>query len=1646
MKKEIGVKVVGCSNGHASTPNGRADDEGGGGAPAPSPPRASYAAAAARRPQTQASPQTTPQTSPQTSPQTNMPQTAPPHFTSNADGQKSKVNTEKPQQAKPNGIMAKVNGEDSSSKPDDSKKDETSTKEPILNGTEITNENIVNGDPKTYSDCDISSSDNGKVVTNGVTSDSDDNKSIKSEEVKKMKSSPATEVETKQTNDKKKVNKKATATEKSIETDNKKTTTNQVTEDKKEEVSNTKTENELEKTNGELKLVNGDKDLRESSPSEDGDEKKKDAEVVFIQDLGFTVKIVSPGAEPLDIQVSSMELVQEIHQVLMDREDTCHRTCFSLQLDGVTLDNFAELKNIEGLKEGSVIKVVEEPYTMREARIHVRHVRDLLKSIDYVDAYVGQECSSLAFLNIITQGDILEKKKSRPESVDCTPPDYIMPGSTERPLLPLHPGLTKENKAPQCLKVLTTSGWNPPPGPRKMCGDLLYLHVVTLEDRHFHITACPRGFYLNQSTDEVFNPRPSTPSLLCHSLIELLSIVSPAFKRNFALVQKKRMQKHPFERVATPYQLYQWASPMLDHTVDAIRAEDTFSSKLGYEEHIPGQTRDWNEELQTTRELPRATLPERLLRERAIFKVHSDFVAAATRGAMAVVDGNVMAINPGEEPKMQMFIWNNIFFSLGFDVRDHYKDLGGDAAAFVAPRNDLQGVRVYSAVDTPGLHTLGTVVVDYRGYRVTAQSIIPGILEKEQEQSVVYGSIDFGTTVLSHPKYMELLSKAGQQLKIMPHSVISANGETVELCSSVECKGIIGNDGRHYILDLLRTFPPDVNFLQLEDDELREDIKSMGFPIIHKHKLCCLRQELVDSFVESRYFMFIRYAAFHLQQLSAKRLRDTSELKSVEAKKEEDKKEVKEIEPKDKKRETKSQEKEVKDKKQKKDSKKKEEKAEMKKEDKTEVKKEDKADVKKVENVEVKKEDSTKEEPEKAKEVKEEKDDKEKEEQILLNENYSDIDTDVAKKIVESITDSICNGEKQETDSSDRSRAVVASAARAVASLKESEFDVRFNPDVYSAGIKHAAPPEQLARQRHLVKEAAAFLLTTQIPAFVRECLEHSAAPMDGAGLTEALHARGINVRYLGRVALALRPHASLQYLHAIAIAELLLRAAKHIYTAYLQNCEAMCTGAAAAHFLSCLLGACPAPAAAPAECPLPARARPRGRRARRHTRASSPAPAAPASPAAHWQNLTPKSLFSQIKHELKAYWGYELNAENMDVVIEKHGLQKISLLRSFALKVGLQILLREYDFDNKNKAPFTPADIMNIFPVVKHINPRASDAYNFYTTGQSKIQSGAVSEGHELIAEALNLLNNVYGAMHGEIAQCLRMVARLCYVTGDHRDAMAYQQKAALMSERVNGIDHPYTITEYSHLALYCFANGQVSTALKLLYRARYLALLVCGENHPEMALLDSNIALILHAVGEYELSLRFAERALVVTRNSHGARSLKAAVARHLLARTLSCLGDFRAALHHEKETYSIYKQLLGEKHEKTRESSECLRHLTQQAVVLQKRLAEASARPAGHGQHAQHAAPLHIQPPAMASVIDMLNLINGILFVQISPQDIEQFKAEIEKRQLKDLAIPGLGELTKVAEKEESPSPVPASTAPSVATDAKENASDS
>jgi protein TIF31 len=71
--------------------------------------------------------------------------------------------------------------------------------------------------------------------------------------------------------------------------------------------------------------------------------------------------------------------------------------------------------------------------------------------------------------------------------------------------------------------------------------------------------------------------------------------------------------------------------------MDQVRADDQIQlHRLGLEDLMPGQIRDWNEELQTTHDMPQTTFSERICRDRARFKVHADFLQACVRGAAAV--------------------------------------------------------------------------------------------------------------------------------------------------------------------------------------------------------------------------------------------------------------------------------------------------------------------------------------------------------------------------------------------------------------------------------------------------------------------------------------------------------------------------------------------------------------------------------------------------------------------------------------------------------------------------------------------------------------------------------------------------------------------------------------------------------------------------------------------------------------------------------------------------------------------------------------------------------------------------------------------------------------------------------------------------
>jgi protein TIF31 len=63
--------------------------------------------------------------------------------------------------------------------------------------------------------------------------------------------------------------------------------------------------------------------------------------------------------------------------------------------------------------------------------------------------------------------------------------------------------------------------------------------------------------------------------------------------------------------------------------------------------------------------------------------------------------------------------------------------------------------------------------------------------------------------------------------------------------------------------------------------------------------------------------------------------------------------------------------------------------------------------------------------------------------------------------------------------------------------------------------------------------------------------------------------------------------------------------------------------------------------------------------------------------------------------------------SDSIDSALERFNLQRVSLLRQFCLKVGIQILLKEYNLDTKHKQVFYEDDIINVFPIVKNVHPK---------------------------------------------------------------------------------------------------------------------------------------------------------------------------------------------------------------------------------------------------------------------------------------------------------------------------------------------------
>uniref|UniRef100_A0A0N4Z0A7 Protein asunder n=1 Tax=Parastrongyloides trichosuri TaxID=131310 RepID=A0A0N4Z0A7_PARTI len=1165
------------------------------------------------------------------------------------------------------------------------------------------------------------------------------------------------------------------------------------------------------------------------------------------------IKISLPNNASFEATLSPKEPSIELFQVISERDDCCFRTCYQLYAKGVRLDTFTELEKLVTLEDGDTVEFIQSDYSTRDARDHVRRICDILNINDISTYVLNKNGASFNYLGHMKTNFDPDSKEAR---ILATPQDYVLPGNKDINYSHLVPDIS--DKQIKAFNFIGISPFNPPTPQRKLKGDVLYVIVETLEGKSFNITCSFKGWFVNSTSGYKFNPEPmpQNPSVF-HELPDLLMTLSLGFKKMWPKALKARSDMHVFEKLEATFPSFNWVVPSFEATQDYFRAEDeTQIQKTGFEELLPGGLRDWNEELCNGKDMPKKEFREKLDKDRLFYKSYSDFVKVAVKGAMAIIDGNVPSLNMSDDFKTQMFLYNSIFFSLGYDSKDHYVNFGGNAAAHAITNNDLKGARAFHSLDKDGLYNLGLCLVDYKGYRIVCQSIVPGILEREQDAEVNYGSVDFGKTVRCDEIFSKPLEEVAKEMNSMPHTVITFDEEGKEIktrvFTSIETKGLVGKDGRKYVLDLFRTFPPDPNYIK---DAIVTDLcKANNFPKFCEHVVPCLRPELVELFITKRtehFFSGLQTAMY--------------------------------------------------------------------------------------------------------------------ENEILKDSGIG------YSEILEKLTRNESLNTEEQTN---EARRLFKEYLLKIGSCSDEVIDIRFNNDCYYPGIKFDETVDDIESHKKLLAEAGEFLIATAIPEFFKDIFKTnpSSTPMDGYILTCNMHAKGINMRYLGHMAMLIEEIEKHRLIYELFVGEILSRTIKHIFRKYTTDLPRCFTGTAIVHFLNCVFGNVES-----YDNKKVSKAKKGKKRSNSVDNNDSQA----------WKELTTAEVWKNIAEDSKKSFDFSLIYKNFEDFNKHINVKKNTVVRRFAKMVGLQFVAKTLKIDGK-KLPFNEDDLYNMVPVVKHLEPHAKDAFHFQKVGEALVLEGKIEESQQYISESLQYMNYVYSGLHHDMSSSLKLIARLDYISSNPNSAYLNLQKSITITERVCGLDYLFLIPDYITISLYAFSAKDVGAALQYLYRARYLASVTLSDHHPILATIDGSLSIILYFNLDYDNSGKYFESfmdTIEKIKNKYSEKdsidlNIKVALICRLAASSYAIRGLFREAIKTEKIVYQIYLSFFDKNHQKVLESGQILKEYTEKAVNLQRKLNDAhgNASDIKLGDLITH----DIREVTHEKIVGFLNAINGVYFL--------------------------------------------------------------
>ncbi|KAL3922717.1 MAG: hypothetical protein SGILL_002055 [Bacillariaceae sp.] len=558
-----------------------------------------------------------------------------------------------------------------------------------------------------------------------------------------------------------------------------------------------------------------------------------------------------------------------------------------------------------------------------------------------------------------------------------------------------------------------------------------------------------------------------------------------------------------------------------------------------------------------------------------------------------------------------------------------------------------------------------------------------------------------------------------------------------------------------------------------------------------------------------------------------------------------------------------------------------------------------------------------------------------------------------------------------------------------LAYLRTIRFNVNvFLPDIRTLeGIDDEAF-ELIKKDEELVREISAHLWEEILPAVTREARQSNpqSMPHDGRSLTSYIHQRGVNCRYLGRLAFLAMEEEKKDRNHEeanknnqlskmdrrrmplfwleILETEMVARAAKHVLDRYLSSNGARAATAPAqtvASFLSALVSQ-GEETAAQTETRMSKKREDEPDEddfaALQFYQAGGDGDAVP------FPARNRHGVWNDIEDEIGRRFRYKLSIYNRPNKNDR--ALHIPLLRRICQRTGIRLAARMYGVGGKclcseggsggkiiPSYPITALDIMDIVPLMKHaasyeagfvpcgvagtgglppLHISLPDARNVLETAHILHSRKNFAQALELAQEAAGLYQRVTDThAHPGVVRCVDLMATILYEAGEPGVAAGNASRALGYQVQISGFDSPEVVNLHLTISNFLASAGEFGRAVSHILAATYLMELMGGRDHAELPTALQKAGSFYHGAADLHTALRFYKEA--------GSRELSDRLMEGMISKSLGIVlvntGDFKGAVESEKRAFQIFSTLLGAEHQMTKNSDRDLKKFLQLAA---------------------------------------------------------------------------------------------------------------